>query len=117
MDLPADDMSFLSGVTVQPGAGQVVIKNPADIAAPIAVLTAGLSVASAAKAFADMPYNVTFNLKLSNFTNQYLYTHEAFNDAGHISEAPQPVAPGKIEGLAGHKSSGSATGCAGKFCH
>ena len=115
MDLPADDM--LSGVTVKPGDGQVVIKNPGGLAAGVAVLEAGLSVANAAKAFAVMPYNVTFNLKLSNFTNQFLYTHEAFNNAGHISEAPQNVAPGKIEGLAGHKSSGSATGCAGKFCH
>ena len=111
MELPLDDFDGFIG----PDNGQVVIKNPGDFAAVYAIIDTGLSVANTAKAFAIMPYNVTFNLKLSNYTNQYLYTHQNPLESGHVSEAPQPVSPGMAEGLAGHKSSGTATGCAGKY--
>lgn len=93
---------------------QHVMKHPTiSGASVVGALNVGHSVASTAKAFAALPYNVTFQLTMENFTNQNLFIHQNHVHSGHISEAPQPVSPGTKEGLAGHKTSSTATGCAG----
>ena len=91
------------GPTVQIGGKETLL----------AVVGAGNSIATAARSFAAMDYNVTFQLVMENYTNKHLYTYQAHNHSGHIKEANQDVRPGMKEGLAGHKSSSTATGCTG----
>ena len=79
----------------------------------LAAVTAGTSISDAARSFAAMDYTVTFQLIMENYTNEHLYTYQQYNHAGHIKEANQDVRPGMKEGLAGHKSSSTATGCTG----
>ena len=50
---------------------------------------------------------------MENYTNQHLATHQNKVHSGSISAAPVPVNPGMKEGLAGHKSDFTATGCVG----
>jgi len=73
----------------------------------------GNSVSNAARAFTTGDYTVVFELTVENYTNQHLATHQNKVHSGSISAAPVPVNPGMKEGLAGHKSDFTATGCVG----
>jgi len=85
-----------------------------DIANAISgVISAGTSLSDTARAFATLDYVVCFQLTVENYTNQHLGTHENKIHSGSIKEPAVAIMPGMKEGLAGHKSSGTATGCAG----
>ena len=51
--------------------------------------------------------------EVENYTRFHLFPAESEIVAGHISEPPAAIPGGERHGVVGHKTSGTATGCAG----